>query len=104
MPIIKSAIKRVRQTQRKTASNNIRKRFLKISVKDFLELVDQGKLEEAKKLLPTVQKRIDLAVKNKLWHKNKASRQKSQLMKMIDGKKTVEKKASVKKEKKVVAE
>ncbi len=90
MPIIKSAIKRVRKTQRKTANNNVRKRFLKVSVKEFLSLVDAGKLEDAAKLLPTVQKRIDLAVKQNLWHPNKANRQKSRFAKMV----SVEKKAA----------
>ena len=97
MPIIKSAIKRVRQTQRRTANNNIRRRFLKDAMKEFLALVDAGKLAEAAKLLPTVQKRIDLAVKKNLWHKNKANRRKSQLMKMVAEKKPAKKAAPAKK-------
>ncbi len=103
MPIIKSAIKRVRQTERRTARNVIRKRFLKTEMKNFITLIEEKKFDEAKKLLPMVQKRIDLAVKNNLWHANKGSRIKSQYAKMLPKTKaapkasTEEKKAPAKK-------
>jgi small subunit ribosomal protein S20 len=88
MPIIKSAIKRVRQTERRTARNVIRKRFLKTEMKNFITLIEEKKFDEAAKLLPTVQKRIDLVVKNNLWHANKGSRIKSQYAKMLPKKTT----------------
>ena len=83
MPIIKSAIKRVRQTERRTARNVIRKRALKTTLKNFIALIDEKKFAEATKLLPTVQKSIDLAVKNNLWHAHKGARIKSQYAKML---------------------
>lgn len=83
MPIIKSAIKRVRQTKVKTTRNNARKRLNKETLKKFLGFVSEGKIAEAGKLFPSVQKSIDLMVKNNLWHKNKASRKKASLSKLI---------------------
>ena len=95
MPIIKSAIKRVRQTERRTARNTIRKRVLKTTLKDFVTLIEEKKFAEATKLLPTVQKNIDLFVKNNLWHANKGARIKSQYAKMLP--KTTAKAAPAKK-------
>ena len=83
MPIIKSAIKRVRQTTRRTARNVVRKRFLKTEMKNFITLIEEKKFAEATKLLPNVQKLIDLAVKNNIWHANKGGRIKSQYAKML---------------------
>jgi ribosomal protein S20 len=83
MPIIKSAIKRVRQTERRTARNVIRKRALKATLKNFIALIDEKKFAEATKLLPMVQKSIDLSVKNNLWHPHKGARIKSQYAKML---------------------
>jgi len=83
MPIIKSAIKRVRQTERRTARNVIRKRVLKTTLKDFITLIEEKKFAEAAKLLPAVQKNVDLFVKNNLWHANKGARMKSQYAKML---------------------
>lgn len=101
MPIIKSAIKRVRQTERHTARNVTRKRFLKVTLKDFITLIEEKKFAEATKLLPTVQKNIDLAVKNNLWHAHKGARIKSQYAKMLP--KTTAKAAAPKAEAKPAA-
>jgi len=83
MPIIKSAIKRVRQQKTRTVRNSARKRLSKETLKQFMELIAAGKIAEAAKLFPKLQKSIDLLVKNNLWHKNKAARQKSSLSKLI---------------------
>ena len=93
MPIIKSAIKRMRQTSRKTKRNEITKSLLKETLKQFIAFIETGKNAEAVKLYPTVQKRIDLAVKKNLWHANKAGRVKGRYVKMLktDTKKTVKK-------------
>ncbi|MCF7917836.1 30S ribosomal protein S20 [Candidatus Gracilibacteria bacterium] len=104
MPIIKSAIKRVRQTHTRTRRNTIVKKSYKLLVKDFLLLIDQKKVEEAAKLYPQIQKAIDLAGKQNILHPNAAARKKSRLAKLIaqsgvSGVKAAgEKKASLKKE------
>lgn len=101
MPIIKSAIKRVRQTERRTARNVIRKRTLKSTLKNFVTLIEEKKFAEATKLLPSVQKSIDLSVKNNLWHAHKGARIKSQYAKMLP--KTTAKAAAPKAEAKPTA-
>ncbi len=100
MPIIKSAIKRVRQQETRRKRNLVVINKYKVLIKEFKELVSTGKKAAAAKMFPLVQKAIDMAAKRNLIHKNNAGRKKSQLAKMISeekAKKTV-KKTSVKKE------
>lgn len=87
MPIIKSAIKRVRQQERRQKRNLITKNVYKDLIKKFLSFVENKKIAEAQKLLPQVQKAIDMAVKKNLLHSNTAGRKKSRLMKMVSVKK-----------------
>ena len=108
MPIIKSAIKRVRQTATRTKRNNITKQKFRELTKKFLELIKDKKTAEATKLYPQVQKAIDMAAKKNLLHKNNAARKKSQLAKMLGQKaskaapKTAKKEEAPKVEKKKV--
>lgn len=83
MPIIKSAIKRVRVEARRQKRNLITKNRYKDLVKQFTKLVEDGKIAEAAKMLPQVQKALDMATKKNLLHQNNASRKKSQLAKMV---------------------
>lgn len=84
MPIIKSAIKRVRQTKKRQDRNRITKRRYRDLTKEFTKLVEAGKIEEATKIFPTVQKAIDMADKKNLLHNNTAGRLKSRLVKMLN--------------------
>ena len=84
MPIIKSAIKRVRQQERRRQRNLITTRQYRALIKEFTLLVADNKKAEATKLYPQVQKAIDMAVKKKMLHQNTAGRKKSQLAKMIN--------------------
>lgn len=98
MPIIKSAIKRVRVAESKRKKNLIVRNNYKGLIKEFVSLVEGGKKKEALALFPTMQKAIDMAAKKNILHKNTAARKKSSLSKMVnDGKATVAKKAPVKK-------
>jgi len=83
MPLIKSAIKRVRQTKTRTQRNRVTKNKFKVLVKEFQTLVSDKKLEEAARLFPQVQQAIDLAAKKNILHKNNAGRRKSALSKLI---------------------
>jgi len=83
MPIIKSAIKRVRVEARRQKRNTITKNRYKELIKEFTTLVADGKTDEATKLFPTVQKSLDMAVKKNLLHKNNVARKKSNLAKML---------------------
>jgi len=74
MPIIKSAIKKVRKDKVRTARNKKRELALKI-------LIKKARLDGSKKNLQAVYSGLDKAVKVNLIHKNKASRLKSKLSK-----------------------
>jgi len=80
MPILKSSKKRAKQDQRKRERNQGIKRQTKTSIGKLKELINQGKNEEVKKSLPSVVSLIDKAVSKGVWHKNKAAREKSKLM------------------------
>lgn len=72
VPIIKSAIKRMRQTTKRRARNVTTKRNLKDAVKAFLAKPDAKSLSAA-------QSELDTMVKKNLLPKNTAARRKAQL-------------------------
>jgi small subunit ribosomal protein S20 len=87
MPIIKSAIKRARQNEVRRIRRQPFKTQLKTAVRNYTDLVKEGKQDEAAKLLPRVFKAIDTAAKKHIIHRNTADRKKSGLSKMIAAKK-----------------
>lgn len=74
MPIIKSAVKRVRQANKNRQKNQIIKQQIKIATKAFAA-------KPTSQTLSTVQSEYDKAVKKGLIKKNTASRKKAQLAK-----------------------
>lgn len=93
MPIIRSAIKKVRKDKTRTALNKKRETGLK-------SLIKKARASKTAKDLQAVFSALDKAAKVKLIHPNKAARLKSRLSKGITGtsvSKPVTKKASVKK-------
>jgi len=73
----------MRQNQKKRVRNrNIRKQT-KTKIKKLEELIEKKENKEAKESLPRVTSLIDKAVAKGVWHKNKASREKSKLMKKV---------------------
>jgi len=83
MPITKSAKIALRKNSKRRKFNIEKKIVLKKAKKDFLKLLEAGKIEEARKMLPRVYKLLDKAVKINLIKKNKAARDKSRLAKKI---------------------
>ncbi len=83
MPITQSAKKALRQNARRHARNLIKKDAYKKAVKEFRDFVAEKKAEEAKKILPAVFGALDKAAKTKVIEKNKASRLKSRLAKLV---------------------
>lgn len=79
MPVTKQAIKKVRQDKRKAAVNLKLKFAYKKAVNDFKKGLTAANLTKAFSAL-------DRAAKVNVIHKNKASRLKSRLSKMIKGK------------------
>ena len=76
MPVIKQAIKKVRQDKRKTLINIKVKGAYKTAVREFKKKPSEATLRIAYKAL-------DTAAKTNVIHKNKASRLKSRLSKKI---------------------
>ena len=83
MPIIKSAIKRAKQTKVRTARNLATKRNYRSEIKSVEAAVAAKDGKKAAAALTSAQSSIDTAVKKNLIHKNKAARKKSQLSKLV---------------------
>ena len=79
MPNIKSAKKRVKVIEKKTAINTARKTALKTAIKKFEAAAVEGDKAKAAVLFNDAVKKLDQAVAHNIVHKNKAARKKSQL-------------------------
>lgn len=84
MPNIKSAIKRVKVIETKTARNNSIKSGYKSAVKKFESAVNAGNIEEATKAFSFATKKIDQACTKGVIVKNTAARKKSNLSKKLN--------------------
>ncbi|MFW5891513.1 MAG: 30S ribosomal protein S20 [bacterium] len=84
MPIIKSAKKRVKVTEKKTIQNREWKDKLKNSIKDLEKLIESGEKEAAAEQLKETKRVIDKAVSRNIIHKNNAARKKSRLTKKVN--------------------
>lgn len=82
MPIIKSAKKALRASLRKKENNDLTRSKIKSAVKGVRAA---AKTEDKKtpELLSKAYRELDLAAKKNVIHKNKASRLKSRLTKLI---------------------
>ncbi|OGI26669.1 MAG: 30S ribosomal protein S20 [Candidatus Moranbacteria bacterium RIFOXYB1_FULL_43_19] len=83
MPIKKSAKKYLRASRKRATQNTRIQKTFKDAVKKLNELAKAGKIEDAKKMFPTVQKALDKAAKVGVIAKNAAARKKSRLVKMM---------------------
>lgn len=81
MPIIKSAIKKVRKDKKRTLRN---KNYEKAYQKIYQKMKKGGK--NISELVKEYYSKIDKALKNKVIHKNKAARLKSKVKKFIKSK------------------
>ncbi len=86
MPIIKSAKKKLRKDKKRTAQNQERKSKLK-------EIIKKATKNPGEKIIREAVSIVDKAIKRNILHKNKASRIKSRLAKLL----AKPKKSSVKK-------
>lgn len=83
MPITSSAKKALRQNARRREGNLLKKDTYKKAVKEFRKFVAEKKIEEARKHLVIVYKSLDKAAKTGVIKKNKSSRLKSRLAKLL---------------------
>ncbi len=84
MPNIKSAIKRVKTSNRRNEKNASQKSALRTSIKTYEVALENNDMEAAKTALLNATKRLDKAVTKGLIHKNVASRKKSRLTKKFN--------------------
>ncbi|MFA6917629.1 MAG: 30S ribosomal protein S20 [Candidatus Gracilibacteria bacterium] len=92
MPVIRSAKKQMRQNNKRRAQRFPIRNQMKTTYKKAIDLLKNGKVAEAEKLMPTAYKVIDMAAKKHIIHKNNANRKKSLLargLSALQGKKKV---------------
>ncbi|MCG2692125.1 30S ribosomal protein S20 [Microgenomates group bacterium] len=75
MPMLKSAIKKLKQDKKRTKVNKVYRENLRQAVK-------QARKEKTAKAVKLAYSALDKAAKQKVIHKNKAARLKSRLMKL----------------------
>lgn len=83
MPITDSAKKALRQNKRRHTKNVAMKRAFKTVIKEVRQLISIKNIEEAKKKLAVVYKKLDKAAKSGVIKKNTASRLKSRIARRL---------------------
>ena len=74
-----SVLKRIRQTERRTAVNRANRSRLRTEIKKLRKALDEGKAEEAQTLLRPTLRTIDRMIQKGVLHSNTADRYKSRL-------------------------
>lgn len=83
MANLKSAIKRVRSTNKKHEQNQSLKSEMRSQIKHVESLIQANDLENAKAAFQKASKKIDQTVQKGIIHKNNGNRQKSRLAKSL---------------------
>ncbi|HRW34506.1 MAG TPA: 30S ribosomal protein S20 [Thermotogota bacterium] len=84
MPQHKSAMRRVKRSQKEKMQNKIYRSKFKNLTKKINRALEEGNVETANEMLPKAFSAIDRAAKIGTIHKNQAARRKSRLVKRID--------------------
>ncbi|GIO55662.1 30S ribosomal protein S20 [Paenibacillus cellulositrophicus] len=84
MPNIKSAVKRVKTSDKRRALNASQKSALRTAVKAADSALTNNEVEAAKAAVQAASQKLDKAVTKGLIHKNAASRKKSRLAKKLN--------------------
>jgi small subunit ribosomal protein S20 len=79
----KSAIKRIRSSERKRRINQVHRSRARTFVKQTRKLIDTGQLEEAEAMAYEAVSALDKAAQKGIIHKNTAARSKSRLIKQL---------------------
>lgn len=83
MPNIKSAVKRMRLNEINRIRNRSRRSEMRTEIKKYRNFIEQGQVDEARALLPSVFSIIDKTVQKGVVHANTAARYKSRLSKQL---------------------
>ncbi len=84
MPNIKSAIKRVKVTEKKNLRNRIHRTILKTNLKKYQAVIDAKDIAAAEKMLPITSGAVDRALSKGVIHRNAAARKKAQIAKRLN--------------------
>lgn len=82
-----SSKKRIRQNLKRKSRNRWRLRTMRGAIKDFLDKVVHGSVDDAAASFRTASKIIDRSAQKGVIHKNQASRRKSRLSARLKAKK-----------------
>ena len=80
----KSAIKRIRSSERRRRINQVHRSRARTFVKRARQLIVDGKLEEAETTALQAISALDKAAQKGVIHKNRAARSKARLMKQLN--------------------
>jgi len=80
-----SALKRARQTEKKTATNRANRTRLRSALRSMREAIAKGDKDAAKTALSTAASAVDKGVQKGVLHKNTASRYKARLNARVKG-------------------
>ncbi|MBI3618493.1 30S ribosomal protein S20 [Candidatus Peregrinibacteria bacterium] len=83
MPLTLSAIKAAKQAEARRIRRQPFKTQLKTTMRAFIDLIKDGKKDEAAKILPRVYKVIDTAAKKHILHPKNAARKKSRMARLL---------------------
>jgi small subunit ribosomal protein S20 len=81
---IKSAIKRIRSSERRRKINQLHRSRARTLTKKTYKLIEAGQFEQAQTAAQEAASALDKAAQKGIIHKNKAARSKSRLMKGLN--------------------
>jgi small subunit ribosomal protein S20 len=82
----KSALKRIRQTAKQNLRNRPLRANLRSTIRNFIDLLEDGEAKQIKSAYSRIQKTIDKAVSKGVLHVKTAARKKSRLMRAVNKK------------------
>lgn len=83
MANIKSALKRIRQNEKRRDRNRAVRSEMRNAVKRVQRAIEAGEIEKAEELLPEAIRVIDVTARKNVVHPNKAARSKSRLIQAV---------------------
>lgn len=84
MPHIRSAIKRLRQAEKRRVRNRIYRSQARTFIKKTNQLIAAGRLDEAREMAQQAVSALDKAAGKGIIHRNNAARRKSRLLKRLN--------------------
>ena len=79
-----SAIKRLRSAERRRLRNRVYLGGARTAVKKARQLIDKGRIEEAREAVRQAASALDKAAEKGIIHKNNAARRKARLMRQLN--------------------